>query len=270
MSSESLITKKKHLISILKGFDSLLVAYSGGVDSTLLLTAAHETLKNNLVAITAESELHPARENQEAKAFAESLGVHHRVIKSREMSMSDFMANTKNRCYLCKKYLFEDLLNIASDMGIEHVAHGANVDDLGDFRPGFTAAQEMGIKAPLIEARLTKNDIRTLSKQMKLKTWNKPPMACLATRIPYGIPITTKDLNMVDLAEQVILNLGFNTCRVRLHGKVAKIEVDPGEIQRILDQELRSIIIDKLREIGFSHVAVDLEGYQQGSMNRSL
>ena len=189
------------------------------------------------------------------------------VIQSREMSRPDFKANTKDRCYICKRYLFEDLLKIAFNMGIEHVAHGANVDDLEDFRPGFAAAEEMGIKAPLVDAGLTKDDIRSLSKQMNLKTWNKPPMACLASRIPYGTPITDRDLKMVEQAEQVILGLGFTACRVRLHSNVARIEVDPGEIEKMLDKGIRSAIIGKLREIEFSHAAVDMEGYRQGSMN---
>ena len=270
MIQDSLIKKRKRLISILKGFDSLLVAYSGGVDSTLLLAVARETLKKNLIAITATSPIHPSRETQEAKAFAKGLGVYHMIMQSREMSRSDFKVNTKNRCYICKKSLFEDLLKIACNKGIKYVAHGANVDDLDDFRPGFAAAQEMGIKAPLVDAGLTKNDIRTLSKHMKLKTWNKPQMACLATRIPYGRPITTKDLKMIEQAEQFILSFGFTACRVRLHGNVARIEVNPGDIEKMLDQKVRSSVIEKLREIGFTYVAVDLEGYQQGSMNLSL
>jgi uncharacterized protein len=266
--NNGLKTKRERLISILEGYGSLLIAYSGGVDSTFLLAVAHEVLKKNLTAITAESPLHPASEIKAAKAFAQELGVKHMLIQSREMSQAEFKANTKKRCYLCKKYLFKDLLKIARDKNIEYVAHGANLDDLEDFRPGFDAAREMKITAPMVDAGLTKNDIRTLSKQMNLKTWNKPPMSCLATRIPYGTQITTEKLEMIEQAEQVILGLGFNACRVRLHAKVARIEVDPGDIERILEQGIRSIIVGKLREIGFSHVAVDLEGYRQGSMNR--
>lgn len=171
---------------------------------------------------------------------------------------------------MCKKYLIEELLTIANHRGIQHVAHGANIDDLDDYRPGFAAAHEMGIKAPLVDAEMTKNDIRRLSKQMNLITWSKPPMACLASRIPYGTTITAEDLKMVDQAEQVLFGLGFTGCRVRAHDKVARIEVDTGDIERIIDLKTRSLVVEKLREIGFSHVAVDLEGYRQGSMNRAL
>ncbi len=268
--NNSLTTKREHLISILKGYGSLLVAYSGGVDSTFLLATAHKALKKNLVAVTAKSPLHPARENQEAKAFSKMLGVMHLSVKSREMSRSDFTANTRERCYLCKKYLFKDLLKIARDKNIEYVAHGANVDDFEDFRPGFDAAREMNIVAPMVDAGLTKKDIRMLSKQMNLKTWNKPSMSCLATRIPYGTRITIEKLKMIERAEQVILDLGVTSCRVRVHDKAARIEVDPGDIERIMDQGIRSTIIAKLRKIGFSYVAVDLEGYGQGRMNRDI
>jgi len=265
-----LTTKRNHLLSILKNYGSVIVAYSGGVDSTFLLAMAHEVLKKNLVAITAKSPLHPVRESREAKSFAQELGVQHLFVKSIEMRRSDFTANTKRRCYLCKKYLFKALLKIARDKNIKYVSHGANVDDLEDFRPGFDAAREMNIMAPMVDAGLTKKDIRTLSKKMNLKTWNKPPMSCLATRIPYGTQISPKKLKMIERAEQVILTLGVTSCRVRLHAKVARIEVNSVDIERIMDQEIRSTIVWKLREIGFSHVAVDLEGYRQGSMNRGL
>ena len=268
--NNGLTTKRDHLIAILKEYGSLLIAYSGGVDSTFLLATAHKALKKNLVAITATSPLHPVMEIQNAKAFAQELKVKHLIIQSQEMNQADFTANTKKRCYLCKKYLFEDLVKIAYELGIKHVAHGANLDDLEDFRPGFDAARELKIAAPMVDARLTKNDIRMLSKKMSLKTWNKPPMSCLATRIPYGTQITTEKLKMIEKSEQVILALGVNPCRVRLHAKVARIEVDPVDIEKILDPVVRLGIVEKLRKIGFSHVSVDLEGYRQGSMNRTL
>jgi len=257
-------------LSILKEYGSLIVAFSGGVDSSFLLVMAHEALKNNLLAVTASSELYPEWETREAVDFARILGVEHLIVQSRIMHRADFISNTKERCYLCKKYLIEDLLKIANTRDIEHVAHGANIDDLSDYRPGFVAAQEMGIKAPLVDANLTKDDIRQLSKQMNLASWNKPSMACLATRIPYGTSITIKDLKIIEQAEQVLTNAGFTGCRVRVHDKVARIEVDARDIERVIDPKTRSFIVEKLRKIGFSHVAVDLEGYRQGSMNRAL
>ena len=248
----------------------MLVAYSGGVDSSFLLAMAHEALNTNLIAVTAASPFYPETETCYARDFAASLGVEHLIIHSTTMDRADVTANTKNRCYLCKKYLMEELLKIAGRRGIRHVAHGANTDDLSDYRPGFAATQEMGIKAPMVEAKLTKNDIRRLSKEMNLVTWNKPAMACLASRIPYGTSITEKNLKMVDQAEQVLFRLGFIGCRVRMHGNVARIEVQTEDIERLIRQKTRSAIVEELRKIGFSHVAVDLEGYHQGSLNRAL
>jgi uncharacterized protein len=270
MKKNHLTEKRDRLLSILKGYGSLLVAFSGGVDSSFLLAMAREALNANLIAVTAASPLHPEWETREAADFAKSLGVEHLIIQSGVMHRADVTSNTKDRCYWCKKYLMEELSAIANSRGIQQVAHGANIDDLSDYRPGYAAAQEMGIKAPMVDAKLTKNDIRRLSKQMNLTTWNKPPMACLASRIPYGTLITEKDLKMVDKAEQVLFGLGFLGCRVRMHGNVARIEVDTGDIERFIDQKTRSVIIEKLRKIGFSHVAVDIEGYRQGSMNRAI
>ena len=270
MNKNHLAEKRNRLLSILKGYSSLLVAYSGGVDSSFLLAMAHEALNKNLLAVTSASPLHPEWETREAIDFAKSLGVEHMIIQSRIMHRADFISNPKERCYMCKKYLIEELLTIANRRGLQHVAHGANIDDLSDYRPGFAAAQEMGIKAPLVDADMTKNDIRRLSKQMNLATWSKPPMACLASRIPYGTPITIEDLKMVDQAEQALFGLGFSGFRVRMHGKVARIEVDTGDIEKIIDLKTRTLVVEKLREIGFSHVAVDLEGYRQGSLNRAL
>lgn len=268
MISSRLKAKRKHLVSLLKQFDSMMIAFSGGVDSTFLLAMSHEVLQNNLIAITAASPLHPEWEKKEAIEFAKRLGVKHLIIPSREMDQPSFRDNPADRCYICKRLLFEDLRSIAKEKGIGHIAHGATIDDLDDYRPGFTAANEWGIKAPLIDAELTKDDIRLLSKEMNLKTWNKPSMACFATRIPYGNPITKENIQMVTRAEKIILDLGFTGCRVRLHDKMARLEINTEEMERILDDKTRRIIINEFKKIGFLYVAIDLEGYRQGSMNR--
>ena len=270
MNRLNLNNKKRRLALTLKELDSLMVAFSGGVDSAFLLAVAHEVLKKNVVAVTAVSEIHPPREKKKAMEFAKNYGIKHIMLQSKEMSVPAFLANSKDRCYVCKKNLFEKLIEIASDIGIKYIAHGANTDDLEDFRPGLTAAQEMGVLAPMIDAGLTKDDIRLLSKEMNLETWNKPALACLATRIPYGTPVTVKALEMVDQAEDVLINLGFNACRVRKHENMARIEVNPKEIETISDKKNREIIVRKLRKIGFSYVTVDLEGYIQGNMNRAI
>ena len=269
MNRLSLNNKKKRLALILKGLDSLMVAFSGGADSAFLLAVAHDVLKDNVVAVTAVSQIHPAREKKKAMKFVKNYGIKHIILQSDEMSLPAFVANRKDRCYVCKKNLFEKLIKIASDIGIKYIAHGANTDDLEDFRPGLTAAQEMGVLAPMIDAGLTKDDIRLLSKEMNLETWNKPALACLATRIPYGTSITVKALEMVDQAEGVLINLGFNACRVRKYENTARIEVNPEEIENISDKKIRETIVEKLKKIGFSHVTVDLEGYVRGNMNKA-
>jgi len=262
--------KREQLVSIINGFDSLIVAFSGGVDSAFLLAIAHKLLKKNVVAISATTPIHPSREIEYSKKFADNLGIKHILLKSREINHSGFMANKKDRCYICKKLLFEDILKIASDMDIKYISHGANVDDIDDFRPGFLAAEEMGVIAPLIDAGLSKDDIRLLSKDMNLSTWDKPAMACFATRIPYGTPLTQKALSMIEQAENTIIDLGFKTCRVRCHGKIARIEIDPVDFEKILNEKTRLIINNKLKVLGFSYVALDMEGYVSGSMNIML
>jgi len=262
--------KKEKLILILEKYNSLIVAFSGGVDSTFLLCMANKVIQENVIAVTAHSSIHPAREIEFTKKLTKSLGIKHRLIRSKEMNLPDFVANTKEKCYLCKKLLAQDLLKLGSEMGVNHIAHGANLDDLDDYRPGFKAAEEMGMIAPLLDAKMTKKDIRMLSKEMGLVTWDKPSMACLASRIPYGTPIKDEALNKVDRAEQFILSLGFISCRVRYHNEVARIEVSPEDFKKIFDDKIRTAIIGKLKEIGFLYVSMDLEGYVQGSMNRSL
>jgi uncharacterized protein len=267
---EEASSKKRALMERLKAFDSLLVAFSGGVDSTFLLAVGQDVLGKKVVACTATSIVYPSRESKEAARFAKVKGIDHIIIPSDSMSLPDFTANKPDRCYHCKKYLFQRLKDLAAQAGIEHVAHAANLDDLKDYRPGWRAAEEMGILAPLVDARLTKEEIRFLSREMGLASWNKPTMACLASRIPFGEGITEKKLRMIQEAEEFIAGLGFTQYRVRYHASVARIEVEPGDIQRIAEKAVRDKIAGKLREIGFLHVALDLEGYVSGSLNRAL
>lgn len=262
--------KEAALKKQLAGLDSLLVAFSGGVDSTLLLAVAGKVLKDKTVAVTIAAPFHSKRETRAAIRLAEELGVAHRLLRSEAISPPELVRNTRDRCYFCKKHLAKQLRAVADELKIDTIAHGANLDDLDDFRPGFRAAREAGMAAPLMDAGFTKADIRELSREMGLSTWNKPAMACLATRIPYNTPLTSEALERVEQAENAILDLGFSTCRVRCHENTARIELNPEELERMLEKSCREKIVSGLREIGFHHIALDLEGYGQGKMNREL
>ncbi len=262
--------KTERLIHLVRDAGSMLVAFSGGVDSSLLLAMAHEILGNDVVAATAISDIYPVREKEAASRFTGERGIEHIVFGSREMSLPAFVSNGPDRCYHCKKSLFQKLIQIAEKRGIKRVAHGANVDDLKDYRPGLQAAAEMGIMAPLLDAGFSKEDIRFLSKDKGFSQWDKPAMACLATRIPYGSPITAEKLKMIERAEGFLFDRGIRQCRVRHHGSVARIEMESSELGVIMRDDVREAIVRKFREIGFLHIAVDLEGYVSGSMNRKL
>ena len=262
--------KKKSLISKIQELKSFVIAFSGGVDSTFLLAISYEILGKAVIAVTADSPLHSQQELSAAKSIAKNIGVAHIIIRSRELELPEFVQNNPNRCYLCKKALFSEILDIAAEKAISHVADGTNLDDLDDFRPGMQATRELGIISPLMEASLRKADIRMLAKEMHLPTWDKPSNACLASRIPYGDSLTQKRLQMVADAEAALLEMGFDRCRVRHHGDVARIEVPARRMQRLLIADNRLMVIERLRKIGFIHVALDLEGYIQGSMNRGL
>lgn len=262
--------KKNKLARILKRFDKLAVALSGGVDSALLLAEAHDLLGDRLVAVTARSPIHPDQDIADAAKLCADLGVPHWIVDSTELRQPDFLANTPQRCYICKVSVFGQLLKRIKEGGIGHLIHGANADDLNDYRPGLRAAEELGVTAPLMEAGLIKPEIRTLAKSRELEVWDKPAMACIATRIPYGHPITIDAIEQIKQAETVLDRAGLMGCRVRYHATVARIEVPLQQLPSLVSDPLRKRVVDQLRGIGFDHVCADLEGYVRGSMNRAL
>ena len=267
---DALHEKKQRLEEYLRALGSVMVAFSSGVDSTFLLKVAHDVLGGKAAAVTARSCSFPARELNEAKAFCEANGIEQIIVESEELSIEGFRENPKNRCYLCKRELFTKIRDLAKERGFACVAEGSNMDDNGDYRPGLVAVAELEIKSPLREAKLTKEDIRALSRELGLPTWDKPSFACLASRFVYGETITEEKLAMVDKAEQRLLDLGFRQVRVRIHGDIARIEVERDQFEKLLRPETASELDRYLRELGFLYVTLDLGGYQMGSMNRGL
>ena len=262
--------KYEHLKEYIKGLGSVVVAFSGGVDSTFLLRTAHDVLGDRAMAVTASSCSFPDRDLNAAKEFCRINGISHEVCLSEELDIDGFRQNPPNRCYLCKHELFEKIIDIAAANGFENVAEGSNMDDMGDYRPGLQAIAELDVKSPLRAACLYKDEIRELSRQLGLPTWNKPSFACLASRFVYGEMISEEKLGMVERAEQLLIDLGFSQVRVRMHDKMARIEVLPEEIVHLLSADIREKINAELKKYGFSYVTLDLAGYRTGSMNETL
>lgn len=267
----SLEQKYATLCQTLRDMGTVVIGFSGGADSALLTKVAHNELGANAVAVIALSESYPKREMRDALALAEAIGVPVLTVDARELDDERYAANPTNRCYFCKAELFTHLSKVAQERGIHWIAYGANHDDLGDHRPGQQAAQEWGARAPLLEAGLTKAEIRHLSKSLGLPTWDKPALACLSSRFPYGTRITADLLGRLDDAEDFLRHdLGFRQVRVRHHDTIARLEVDSAEMERLLDPELRQQISDRLKKLGYTYVALELTGYRSGSLNAGL
>ena len=263
--------KTKKIKSLILEMDSALVAFSGGVDSTLVLALAHEVLGKKALAVTAQSASMPDREMKACHQLAKEIGVKHLVVKTEEMSNPNYRANPANRCYHCKTELYSRLKKVAQQENIFHILNGTNTDDLGDYRPGLESAREQGVRSPLVEAQFSKQEVRELSRMMKLSIWNKPAMACLSSRIPYGQPVTPEKLAMIEQSEDLLLALGFTQVRVRHLGTLARIELDKNEMPRYQnDKSIQKAVQEKFRSLGFNSVMLDPEGYRMGSLNSAL
>lgn len=263
------MTKLERLKKILSSIDGIIIGFSGGVDSSFLLKVAQECLPpEKILAVTASSPIFPGHELKTARAFAADLGVRHRVITADPFAVPEFAANVPERCYYCKRALFTRLKTMAAEEQLEAVVDGTNFSDQGDYRPGMKACRELGIRSPLLEAELTKEEIRRLSADYQLSTWDLPSFACLATRFPYGTPITLEGVRRVEAGETLLRQLGYRQFRLRDHGSIARIEIEPLQFDNLLQH--RIAIIQFFKELGYVYVCMDMEGYCSGSLNRMV
>ena len=268
---DSVTRKYEKLKTLLAGMQRVLIAFSGGVDSTLLLKVAVDVLSENALAATAVSNTTSRHERRDAEHLAEQMGVQHLMVESHEMEMQEFIKNPVDKCYICKKHRFSAIKSLADKHGCLYVLDGGNLDDQRDFRPGIRALEELDVRSPLFEVEMTKSNIRRLSQQLGLPTWNKPSFACLASRIPYHQRITPEKLHQVDVGEDFLRELDFSPqLRVRHYGDTARLEMAPDDIQKLVSADLRDRIVDYFKGLGFAFVTLDLEGYTMGSLNRVL
>jgi uncharacterized protein len=268
--TDALDRKYDRLIELLRGMTRVVVAFSGGVDSTFLARAAKDALGDRASLVTADSETYPASELAETRRLADQLGMPQEIIRTRELDRPEYARNGSDRCFHCKEELFTRLEPIAAAAGAAQVVYGANMDDLGDHRPGMKAAEARGVRAPLIEAELWKEEIRALSKALGLPTWDKPSFACLSSRFQYGDPITAEKLRRIDAAETFVRSLGFRQFRVRHHDRLARLELAPEEMARLWEEGRHEAIVGRLRELGYLYVTLDLQGFRSGSANEVL
>jgi uncharacterized protein len=267
---ESLQAKQEDLFAILRSMDRVLVAYSGGTDSAYLAWAAGKMLGDRALAITADSASIPESHKRDAEDFVKRFDLRHQYVDTREFDNPDYVKNDSNRCFHCKDELFTRLKEFGDKLGYDNIVYGVNLDDTADFRPGHRAAKDHGVRAPLLEAQLTKKEIRALSEAEGLPTWDRPAAACLSSRIPYGTAVTRENVKLVENGEEALKQLGFSVYRVRYHGELVRIEIGKDELHRALDPAMAARFTEVFRELGFRYVTLDLEGYRQGAMNEVL
>ena len=269
-SDKTLLQKRSDLVNILEQMRSVIVAYSGGVDSAFLAAVANEALGRKALSVTAVSPSLAPSELDEATDLANRIGLNFMTIETNEIDRPDYQANNPDRCFFCKDELYTHLVRFAEEESFDSIVNGTNVDDLGDYRPGIEAAKQYGVRSPLVEAELTKDDIRALSRDMDLPTWDKPAQACLSSRIPYGTTVTVEALTKIAKAEQFLRSKGFKQLRVRHHDTIARIEIEPSDFSAITSEPLRSEINQEFKNIGYSYITLDLDGFRSGSLTEIL